>query len=87
MGWAWSNGAGCDGGVTLSTARACWVVSEVKSKPARVAWDVMDLKESELGSSFLAITSFRLEKKGRGRSGADDLVVLGVGGEWRILVP
>lgn len=86
MGWASSTGAGCDGGVTLSTARAGWVVSEEKSKAARVAWDVMDLMESELGFSFLAKTRFGLGNKGRGRSD-DDLVVLGVGGEWRILVP
>lgn len=92
VGWASSTGAGVDGGVMLSKARACWVVSEENSKVARVAWDVMDLKdsESELGISlkmFLAIRSFRLEKKGRGGSGAADLVVLGVGGECRILVP
>lgn len=90
MGWASSTGAGVGGGVMLSKARACWEVSEENSKVARVAWDVMDLKDSELGFSlkmFLAITSFRLEKKGRGGSGAADLVVLGVGGECRILVP
>lgn len=84
MGWAWSTGAGVDGGVMLSKARACWVVSEENSKVARVAWDAMDLKDSEFGFSlkiFLAIRSFRLEKKGRGGSGAADLVVLGVGGE------
>lgn len=63
------------------------MVSEEKSKAARVAWDVMDLMESELGFSFLAKTRFGLENKGRGRSCDDDLVVLGVGGERRILVP
>lgn len=76
-----------------SKARACGVseVTEEKSKAAKVAWDVADLRGSELGfwlKMFLVVKRFLLEKKGRGIGADVHLeVVFGVGGECRIPVP
>lgn len=92
-GWAWSTGGGVGVGVLsmLSMARAGCGVREEKSKAAKVAWEVADLNSCESGlelKMFLVAKSFRWEKKGRGigRGDLDLEVVLGVGGEWRIVV-
>lgn len=71
----------------MSRAKALGV-SEVNKRAARAAWDGMDLRVSELGfllRLFLVIRNFLLEEKGKGFIG--HLVVLGVGGESRNLVP
>lgn len=68
----------------MSRAKA-FGASEVNRRAARVAWDGMDLKTSELGflwRMFLVIWNFLLEEKGKGFTGV--LVVLGVGGDSRI---
>lgn len=85
MGWAWITGGGDDG--ALSTARACGVIVEVKSKAAKVASDEIDRffegSEDELGF-FLRIACVILlfpEKNGKV---SGDFVVLGVGAEIKI---
>lgn len=68
----------------MSKARVACGVRVEKIRAAKEAWDGRDFKGPELGFLLRILRVILLEKGGK-RS--EDLVVLGVGGESKILVP